>query len=324
MTTRPTALAEVRWDDVRVFLALFRERNLAGAAARLGLDPSTLSRRLVGLEEALGARLFDRTREGLVPTTAAEQVLPSAEEVERGMLGFARAADALEVAVEGVVRITAPPGLADGFIAPALGRLLARHPRLRIELDASTQVADLTRREADLALRTVRPRSGDLVMVRLTGTRWRAMTSAAYAAELGTLERWSDARWIGWGAELSQIGPSQWLGRHAPGVEPVLRSNSFAAQLAAAESGLGLMLVPESFAVIRKLVPVAYAPALEASAEQWPKDELWLVGHRALREVPRVAAVWQFLADELAALNAPSAAPASPAADRRRRGTTGS
>lgn len=321
---RQPVLPEVRWDDVRVFLALFRERNLSDAAARLGLDPSTLSRRLVGLEEALGARLFDRTREGLVPTTAAEQVLPSAEEVERGMLGFAQAADALEVAVEGVVRVTAPPGFADGFVAPALGRLLAKHPRLRIELDASTQVADLTRREADLALRTVRPRSGDLVMVRLTTARWEAMSSAAYATELGTLSSWAEARWIGWGTELAHIGPAQWLGRHAPGVEPVLRTSSFAAQLAAAESGLGIMLVPEAFAVIRKLVPVAYAPPLAASAEQWPQDELWLVGHRALREVPRIAAVWQFLSGEFAALSSTSAAPASPAPDRRRRRTRGS
>src|SRR5258708_14936791 len=86
------AMDRLRWDDMPLFLALFRERNLLGAGRRLGLDASTASRRLASLEEATGARLFDRTRQGLAPTEAAEQMLPPAEEMERASVKLAHAA----------------------------------------------------------------------------------------------------------------------------------------------------------------------------------------------------------------------------------------
>src|ERR1700722_16079994 len=112
-----------RWDDVRLFLALYREQSLAGAGARVGLDGSTLSRRLAALEEGLAARLFDRTREGLVPPAAADLLLPAAEEMEAAHVRFARDASGLEREAEGVVRLSVPPGVADAFLAPVLARL---------------------------------------------------------------------------------------------------------------------------------------------------------------------------------------------------------
>jgi DNA-binding transcriptional LysR family regulator len=297
VATKSPAAEAMRWDDVRLFLALMRARKLAPAARQLALDTSTASRRLVGLEQLLGRRLFDRSRQGLAPTQAAEALLPAAEEVEGGMLKVRNAVSGLEAFVEGTVRVTAPPGLADAFLAPRLGRLLARHPGLRIEIDASVQVADLTRREADVALRTVRPRSGDLVMTRLLSSRWVAVASPSRARSLGRLRRWSDAPWVGWDHSLSHIGPARWLAEAQ--VEPVLRSNSVGVQLAAVTSGLGVALMTEQYALAYPLAAVAYAPSLANSAAKWPVDELWLVGHSALREVPRVAAVWAFIAEEL-------------------------
>lgn len=298
MVARAQGGEATRWDDVRLFLALHRERTLAGAGARLGVDASTMSRRLVALEEALGGRLFDRTRDGLVPTYAAEQLVAPAEEMEAAHLRFAREAASVEVAVEGVVRLSVPPGVADVFVAPALVRLRERHPGIRVELDASIRVLDLTRREADLAIRTIRPQSGDLVMTKLLASRWLAMTSPAYAAELGSVRAWDDARWIAWGQELAGIGPARWLSAHVK-TDPVLRTSHFATQIGAAEAGLGVALVPESYLLVRPLAPVRFARALAASAEAWPTDDTWLVGHRALRDVPRVAAVWDFLLEEL-------------------------
>jgi DNA-binding transcriptional LysR family regulator len=310
---------EPRWDDVRIFLALHRERTLARAGARLGLDASTLSRRLAALEEDLGARLFDRTPEGLVATGAAEQLLPAAEETERGVLRFTRAKGAIEKSVEGLVRLTAPPGLAETFIAPSLARLHEKHPRIRVELDASTQVADLTRGAADLALRTIRPTSGDLVMTRLVVSRYDVLASPEYATALGEVRDWSAARWIGWGTDLAHIPHSRWLEKHAPGVEPILRSSSIAVQLAAAESGLGVVLLADAYAAVRRVVPVATTRALRARTELL-EDSLWLVGHRALREVPRVAAVWDFVVAEVeAAAKAAGAKTNAAPAPRRRR-----
>ena len=292
------ALAALDWDQIRVFLAVARAGQLAGAASRLGLDVSTVSRRLDRLESELGVHLFDRTREGTVATAAAEAMLPAAEDMERGLAQFAAAVDAVETTAEGVVRLTAPPGLADAFIAPLLARFARRFPRVAVELDASVGYADLTRREADLALRATRPRSGDLIAVKLVSTPALPMTSPAYAAELGRLKRWSDARWIGYAADLAQIPTARWVNEHAGGV-PVLRTSHFPSQVAAAVAGVGVMLASEPFRFVRRLVPIAISRALQADWDTLPVEELWLVGHRALRTVPRIAALWDFLAEHM-------------------------
>lgn len=161
--TQAGALLDYRWDDLRVFLALFRHRTLSGAGAALSLDASTVSRRLAGLEEALGATLFDRTRDGVLPTAAAEQLLSAAEDAENAAFAVARIAEGLERSPEGTVRITAPPLLVDAFLAPAMPGFRKRFPALTLELLASASFADLTRREADIALRMSRPSTGDLV-----------------------------------------------------------------------------------------------------------------------------------------------------------------
>jgi DNA-binding transcriptional LysR family regulator len=294
-------LATIDWDQIRVFLAVARARQLAGAAARLGLDVSTVSRRIDRLEADLGVHLFDRTRDGTVATAAAEAMLPAAEDMERGLAQFASAVDAIETIAEGVVRITAPPGVADAFIAPLLARFHAQYPRVVVELDASIGYADLTRREADLALRATRPRTGDLIAVKLVSTPSIPQTSPEYAAELGALKRWTDARWITWGADLMHIPTGRWFSAHAPGVVPVLRTSHFASQLAAAAAGLGVALAADVFGHVHRLVPVRIGRGLKPGWDELPVEDLWLVGHRALRTVPRVAALWDFLAEHMAA-----------------------
>src|SRR4051812_32351843 len=119
-------LAGIDWDQVRVFLAVARAGQLGTAATRLGMDVSTVSRRLDRLEADLGTHLFDRTRDGTVATGAAESLLPAAEDMERALAQFATAANAVETVAEGVVRLTALPGLAECFVAPALARFHQR------------------------------------------------------------------------------------------------------------------------------------------------------------------------------------------------------
>jgi DNA-binding transcriptional LysR family regulator len=236
-----------------------------------------------------------------VATAAAEAMLPAAEDMERGLAQFAAAVDAVETTAEGVVRLTVPPGLADAFVAPLLARFHQRFPRVVVELDASVGYADLTRREADLALRAMRPKSGDLIAVKLVATRALPLTSPEYAAELGRLKRWSDARWITYGSELAQIPTARWVTEHA-GAAPVLRTSYFAGQIAAAVAGLGVILASEPFRFVRRLVPVAIGRALQPGWDALPLEDLWLVGHRALRTVPRIAALWDFLAEHLASI----------------------
>lgn len=321
------AMNDLRWDDVPLFLALMRARNLAGAGRALGLDASTASRRLAALERTTGSRLFDRTRQGLAPTAAAEEMLGPAEEMERAAMKLASAAQTFEAEVEGVVRIAVIPGLAEMHLAPRLPELLARHPRLRIELDVRSQVSDLTRREADLALRSIRPRSGELVMTRLASVRWLAMTSTERARELGVVEAWEQVPWITWDDDLAHIPLARWVADHGFS-PPILRTSSMGAQVAAARSGLGVALLDEYVPrAAPGLAPIAYAKALEPDAARWPVDDLWLVGHAALRDTPRVAAVWDFLVEMITQATKPHARPvrdsraarARPSRSRRRR-----
>src|SRR5215470_11908220 len=148
----PVIIAFMQWDDVRFFLALHRARTVGSAARVLGVDPSTVSRRLVALEEAL-------TR-------------------------FTTTAEGLEREVSGQVRVTCPADVAEVIIVPLLPRLFARHPSLSVDLEPGEATLDLTRREADLALRTVRPVRGDLVVTRLRDVRWVVAAAPGLAREL--------------------------------------------------------------------------------------------------------------------------------------------
>lgn len=308
MQRQPSANEALRWDDVRLFLALCRARTVGEAGRGLGVDSSTVSRRLTALEEALATTLFDRNHEGISATKAAEDLLPVAEEMEEVMMRFAHAADGLEREASGLVRIACPPDVANVVLAPLLRELFTLHPKLRVEIAPGEAVIDLTRREADLALRTVRPAQGDLIVTRLTQVRWVVVASAELSRELGTLRSWADAPWVGCGPRLAQIGPAKWLAAHAPEVEPVVRSDSVMVQIAAANAGVGVTLVPEPSAEHYGLVPVKLAANLRADAANWPTDELFLVTLRALREVPRVRAVWDLLLQRTGGRAARSAA----------------
>jgi DNA-binding transcriptional LysR family regulator len=287
--------SRLAWDDVRVFLALCRSRTVGGAAQTLRVDASTVSRRLAALEEVLATALFERGRDGIAPTEAAELLLPVAEEIELGLARFTNQAENLEREAAGVVRITCPPDVAEVVLAPLLNELLVRHPGLRIVLDPGESVRDLTRREADLALRTARPQGGDLVMTRLIQARWVLVAAPKLARRLGTLRDFGAVPWVGWGERLSQLAAARWLSTHVKNADPVVRSDSLTVQLAAVKSGVGVGLVPEPSVRHYGLVPVKLAPALREAAAEWPRDDLYLVTHRALHGVPRVRVVWDLL-----------------------------
>lgn len=293
-------LPALDWEQVRLFLAISRGGSLSAASARLGLDVSTVSRRIDRLETELGALLFDRTRDGTKPTALAEHMLPHAEDMELAASRFASAGAQAETEVEGVVRLTVMPGIADAFVAPALARLRERHPKLVIELDASVGYADLTRREADLAIRSHRPESGDLVTTKLVTAQAVPLASAAYAKELGKVKRLDQVRWIVWANDLAHMPDAVWLRRQVPDLVPVLRTSHFGSQLAAARAGLGAVISARPFAATG-LVEIAHAKSLDAAWDELPSGSLWLVGHRALRHVPRVAAVWSFIVETIAA-----------------------
>jgi DNA-binding transcriptional LysR family regulator len=231
----------------------------------------------------------------VLPTDAAERLLGYAEQIEHAADGLASGLSGFESSPVGRVRLTATPAVAEDLVAPALARLRKRYPGLVLELDASVSHADLARREADIAVRLTRPTSGDLMSVKLADVPSVIAASRQRASSLGALAALGDAPWIAWDASLAHLPDARWVAEQVPAAAIVLQTNSIGALLRAAENGVGVLLLAAAHARARKLVEVKLAKRLRASLPPMPQVSLWLVTHRALRQVPRIAAVWSFL-----------------------------
>lgn len=282
---------DLPWDDLRVFLAAWESGSLTAAAAHLGVGQATASRRIAGLEEGIGQRLFDRTRGGLVPTDTARALHPHAERMaEQARLGAAALAG-LAAEPEGLVRVAVPPGIAVDVLPPLIPELRRRHPKVRLEILADNFMRDLGRHEADIAMRSWRPQTGDLVFRRMPAVPLAVYASETYVAALPPDAQARDLEWLQWSADMAHIPLARFVADQLGGRDPVLTTNSFPTMRAAAVQGLGCMLLPGIQARMAGLVEVPVElPAL-------PPAPFFLIVPRGLRSVPRVAAVVEFLVE---------------------------
>jgi DNA-binding transcriptional LysR family regulator len=297
MQLDPAIMQAMNWDDLRFFLALAQASTLVAAARSLGVDATTVGRRLAALETALGAQLFERHPEGLHPTSAGAHLLVRAARIAEEATAAEREIRGADQRAQGSVRVTAGDGLVAMVLTPRLGELLARHPGLDVELRAENRAVDLSRREADLGVRLFRPREPGLVARRLALMPLRLYGSEAYFARRGrptsarTLARHD---FVDYDATLARTPAATWLREELPDARIVLRSNATMTLVAAAVAGLGLVLLPELLGrADARLIPVL--PRLEL-----PTRELWLVFHGDLRPHARVQAVSHWLLDVLA------------------------
>jgi DNA-binding transcriptional LysR family regulator len=283
---------DLDWQDLRFFLAILRAGSLTAAATRLRVNQSTVSRRLLALEEAAGTRLFERTPDGYRLTAAGERVVPAAERLEAAAFAIERGLTGLESRVEGVVRLTATEGIGTYFVAPALRELRRAHPGLELELVLDQRILSLSRREADLALRLARPRQPGLVARRLGEIAFALYASPRYLEERGrplVSDGLSGHDVLGYDESLAAVPESRWMALRARNAVRALRTNSVSVQLEAAQAGLGLALLPCYLAEGTGLVR-----ALPLSA--CIRRELWLVVHGDLQHTARMRAVIEFLA----------------------------
>ena len=281
------------WNDLRSFLPIARHGSLLGAARTLGVNHSTVFRRLNALEARLGVRLFDRSPRGYALTVAGEHMLASAERVEDEILGLERRLLGGDVRLAGTLRVTTTDTLVHGLLGPHLHAFQAAYPAIELELITGNALFDLSRREADVALRPSR-HPGDAMV----GRKLAAIAVALYGARDYLAERGrprSEAELAGHAlitgdASLGHLPATRWLARHvAPGAT-VLRCNSWLSQCAAARAGLGLAALPcflgdRAPELVRVLPP---QPALAG--------ELWLLTHPDLRRTARVRAFLETLA----------------------------
>jgi len=272
------------WDLARFVLALARHGTASAAAEALRVDQTTVSRRLAAAEAALGTSLFERVDRRFRPTLVGATVAAEAETMERAAIAIEHAARDREAALSGPVTISVLPGFAAEWLIPRLGDLRRRHPGLRPTVLSTDINTDLERRDADIALRQARPRSGDLA-ARL-GVR---IGHAVYGSEDGAAEAW-----IALEPALDAVPQMVWLRDQPGGTDPVLRVTGGPELLAAVRAGLGCAVIPcymaDGAPGLRRLsgpVPVA-------------SRELWIVLPAPAKDVPRIRVVADWLAAALA------------------------
>ncbi|MGZ5202017.1 MAG: LysR family transcriptional regulator [Telluria sp.] len=274
------------WDDLRFFLALCEAGTLSGAARAVGVEHTTVARRIDALETALGSRLFNRFPRGWSLTGAGTALVPYARTLEddvHALLNAARGAS--EVA--GVVSISAPPALSACLLAPRLRTPLSRLPGVEIDLRAEARTADLMRRQADIALRFARPTSPGLVIKMLAQVDYALYANEDYARSRQPVQ-WE---FLGYD-DLQQDAPQQeWLDKLRGARRYSLRSNDLLTLLQAAVAGCGVAVLPRYAA--------AGVPGLAMLDPSCPvRRKLWLVMHGDVRRSPPVRAV----ADEIIAM----------------------
>jgi DNA-binding transcriptional LysR family regulator len=280
------------WDHLRFVLGVAEAGGLTQAARALHVDPATVSRRLDALEADLKCKLFHRTRRGLEPTSAGGKLIEHARRIDAEVRALSFELSPEDKGVAGTVVVTATDPLAAGLVMPALAEFHASHPGIAIEVVTDIRALDLGRREADIALRLLRPEGGDLKARRLGQVGYALYASPDYIKRHGTpdLERGCESHLlIDWPVDYGIIPQVPWLRQQAGRASVVLRANSAVVRRAAAVGGAGIALLPcimaeDDPALLRIASPTA------------PAQELWLVTHRDLARVPRVRLTLEFLA----------------------------
>jgi len=279
--------------DLEVLLALVRGGTLAAAGERVGVDASTVFRSLQRIERGLGRSLFERTRSGYRAGELATQLAEQAEQMEVVLEAARSSVEAAPAQVSGTVRISTTDTILHGLVAPALRPLRTTHPLLGYELQTANELASLTRRDADIAVRaTKRPPQ------HLVGKLIGSIKVAVYASSKDGPRKFAEVQngrvdWIATDDALPEHPSVVWRKRHLPKVQPRFRVSSILSVLELVALGLGVGIVPLFLAKGRKDV-VRLTPPLSDAA-----TELWLLTHPEARHLRRVSVVYAHLAGAL-------------------------
>ncbi len=288
---------EFDWTLVRSFLAALEHGSLLGAARASGASQPTLGRHIAALEQQLGVVLFERTGRGLAPTEQAQRLADSARVMQEGAQAMLRAVSGQADVTAGVVRIAASQPVACVLLPPLLARMRIELPEVRADLVVSNAVSNLLRREADIALRMVRPEQASLVMRRIGEVPIQACAHRDYLVRRGTPQVPPDLinhDLIGGDTEDEVAQGFIKMGMPPERIRFALRSDDLIAQWQAVRAGMGVGFVARYvMRTDRDIVPLL--PMLPL-----PRFPVWLTVHREIRSSARIRAVWDFLARAVA------------------------
>lgn len=283
----------VSWDDYRTVLAVSRARSLAGAADLLGVNQSTVFRRLGAMEDRLGARLFERSRTGYALTAAGEEMVRLAERMSEDIVDFERRLTGQDLRPQGELRVTTNDTLVVHLLTPIFASFRSLYPEISLDVVIGNQSLNLSKRDADVAIRATANPPETLVGRRLAIIPW-----AVYAADslgLTSLDPVDYRRhsWIGLGDNLAGLKPGRWLTQHVGDDRIGWKINTVLGLAEAVAEGAGIGLLPCFIAqTFPNLVRLA------DPSEEF-EGALWLLTHPDLRNTARVRVFMDHVATEV-------------------------
>ncbi len=289
----------MQWDDLRFFLAVERAGTLSAAAARMGVDATTVGRRVDRLSHSLNAALFEVGPQGHRLTDAGEKLLHHAEEVERTILAASGDLTGESSRLAGTVRISLPEGFATALVAPSLPAFHEAHPGITLELASTHGFLNPSKREADIAIMLNRPTSGSLIVSKIGDYSLGLYASTGYIARHGMVTDRADLRdrtLIGYIPDFIYWDALRYLEEIDPALSATIASSSIAVQHAMTRAGTGLCVLHHFMAQDDPtLVPILPEIVITRT--------YWMVVHADLRRVARVAAVMDWLRGTAGALS---------------------
>lgn len=288
--------ANIDWTLIRSFLAVMEAGSLLGAARKLNGSQPTLGRHIAQFEQQLGVALFERTGRALVPTAAARQLAEHAAAMQAGADALARSLATANQPMQGTVRIAASQAVSCYLLPPLLVRLREQAPGIAIELVSSNAISNLLRREADIAIRMVRPQQSSLIAKRIASIDISACAHRQYLARRGVPRdplQLLEHELVGFDTDDSYIRGFKRFGQTVTRDHFAFRSDDHIAAWQAIKAGLGIGFAArymiEREPDLQMLLPTLVPPPLP----------VWLTVHREIRGSPRIRTVYDFLAEAI-------------------------
>lgn len=279
------------WDAFQAFLTVARTGRISAAARRLGVQHTTVARRLSALEAELGVPLFYRTNTGYTLTTHGQSAVVQAEAMEHAALALAARARESSGALAGQVRVAMAPEFASHWFVPRLDAFRAKHPQIDVHVLVATRERDLTRGEAELAVQSPRPRQRSLVAVRLARTTMRLYASRALCPRdrwrVTSVDALQGVPLLTYTPAFSMLQDARWFQPLLSGARVAMQTNSTHALLAAAQARAGVAILP-------RFVARGCGDLVEVS-DDCASQDVWMIAHPEFRRDPKVRAVAAFL-----------------------------
>ena len=291
--------------DLELVLALVRGRTLTGAAERLKVDASTVFRSVKRLEKQLGEVLFDRSRLGYQPTDLALELAVHAERIETHLQEAREAATKSDAEPSGLLRVTTTDSVLHCVLMPALADFARSYPKIELELVASNALADLSRRDADVAIRATRKPPEHLVGTRLGTVRSAVFASRDYLARHPGKRELEEMDWIALDDTLPDHPSQKWRRQRLPKLRPQYRVNSVLSVAGAVLCGMGVGVVPLFLLKDNPQAEIVAGPLEELD------NDLWALAHPDIRQLQRVKVLFDFLRGAISLPGAAGAAESS-------------